>query len=64
VSVLLGWGEFPEAGGLQAAVGEELAGAAGIDRGVGDLAGGVGVDFYGDSDCAADGGAGGGCGVG
>ncbi len=47
-----------------AGVGEELAGAALVDGGVGDLAGGVGVDFYGDPDGAADGGAGRGGGVG
>lgn len=64
VAILLGWREFPEFGGLEAAVGEELAGAAGIDGGFGDLAGGVGVNFYGDADGATDGGAGGRAGVG
>ena len=54
-AVLLGRGEFPALRGLQGAVGEKLAGAAGVDGGLGDGAGFVDLDFYRDADGAANG---------
>ena len=54
-AVLLGGREFPELGGVQSPVGEKLAGAAGVDGGLGYGAGFVDLDFYRDADGAANG---------
>ena len=54
-AVLFGGREFPELGGVQSPVGEKLAGAAGVDGGLGYGAGFVDLDFYRDADGAANG---------
>ena len=58
VAVEFGRGEFPAAGGLEGEIGEILAGAGGIEFGLGDVASGFDVDADSNANFALNGGAG------
>ena len=55
VAADFGGGELPPAGGLQGEVGEILAWAGRIERGIGNVAGGIDVNADGDANDSVDG---------